>query len=137
MKNRYLKSLKYRSDPTAFITLAKNNAGVEILWLYGSRARGEVGKGSDYDLAVAFKNYIKDPFERRLRPEILALQWGRQLGIDLSIIDINQVPLPLAYTVVQDNTLLYSKNDYRRMIEEQRIMSKWEIDHCYHRKHYA
>ncbi len=43
-----------------------------------------------------------------------------------SIIDINQAPLPLAYAVVLDNTLLYSKNNYRRMIEEQKIMSKWK-----------
>ncbi len=68
---------------------------------------------------------------------MLALEWSGKLGISLSIIDINQVPLALAYTVVQDNTLLYSKNDYRKMIEEQRIMSKWEIGHCHHRKHYA
>jgi len=119
------------------IQLAKENAEVEVLWLYGSRARNKAGANSDYDLAVAFKTYISEPVERRLRPEMLALAWHKQLNIPLSIIDINQVPLPLAYTVVQDNTLLYSKNDYRRMTEEQRIMSKWEIDYCYHKKHYA
>jgi len=117
--------------------LAKNNVEVEVLWLYGSRARNKANIDSDYDLAVAFKTYIEDPIERRLRPEILALEWHEELNIPLSIIDINQVPLPLAYTVVLDNTLLYKKNNYRRMIEEQKIMSKWEIDHCYHRKHYA
>ena len=119
------------------IQLAKNNAEVEVLWLYGSRARNKANNESDYDLAVAFKTYIEDPIERRLRPEILALEWHEKLNIPLSIIDINQAPLPLAYTVVLDNTLLYSKNNYRRMIEEQKIMSKWEIDYCYHRKHYA
>lgn len=119
------------------IRLAKNNADVEVLWLYGSRARKKANIQSDYDLAVAFKNYIEDPVERRLRPEILALKWHKMLDIPLSIVDINQAPLPLAYTVVLDNTLLYSKNDYRRMTEEQKIMSKWEIDHSYHRKHYA
>jgi len=119
------------------ITLAKNNTDVDILWLYGSQARNRANEHSDYDLAVAFKRYIKEPIERRLRPEMLALEWVRELGVDLSIVDINQAPLSLAYTVVQDNSLLFSKNDYRKMIEEQRIMSKWEIDHCYHRKHYA
>ncbi len=85
---------------------------------------------SDYDLAVAFKHFIEDPVERRLRPELLALQWAHETGVEISVIDINQVPLPLAYTVVQDNYLLYSDNDYRRMIEEQKIMSKWELDYC-------
>ena len=119
------------------ILLANNNDDIEVLWLYGSRARNTVNTNSDYDLAVVFKSYINDPIERRLRPELLALEWNKKLGIALSIIDINQVPLTLAYTVVQDNMLLYSKNEYRRMVEEQRIMSKWELDHCYHKKHYA
>lgn len=119
------------------IQLAKSDADIEVLWLYGSQARNKAHIHSDYDLAIAFKTYIKDPVECRLRPELLALKWHAKLNIPLSIVDINQVPLPLAYTVVQDNTLLYSKNDYRKMTEEQRIMSKWELDHCYHRKHYA
>ena len=119
------------------IKLAKNTPDIEVLWLYGSRARNKATVHSDYDLAVAFKTYIKDPVERRLRPELLAIKWARQLDVQLSIIDINQAPLPLAYTIVQDNCLLYSKNDYRKMTEEQKIMSKWEIDYCYHKKHYA
>jgi len=119
------------------VQLAEHNPEVEIVWLYGSRARGNAHSQSDYDLAIAFKTYIEDPIERRLRPELLALKWCNQLNNPLSIIDINQVPLPLAYTVIQDNKLLYSQNDYRRMVEEQRIMSKWELDHIYHQKHYA
>jgi len=41
------------------ITLAKNNADVEVLWLYGVRARNTESIHGDYDLAVAFKAYIK------------------------------------------------------------------------------
>jgi len=118
------------------IELAQNNKDIEVLWLYGSRARGTANEDSDYDLAIAFKNYIEDPVERRLKPELLALQWRKKLSVDLSIIDINQVPLPLAYTVVADNHMLYNCNNYRLMIEEQKIMSKWELDHLYHRKRY-
>jgi predicted nucleotidyltransferase len=117
--------------------LAKNNSEVEVLWLYGSQARGNANKNSDYDLAVAFKSYIEDPVDRRLRPELLSLEWNKQLDIKLSIIDINQVALPLAYTVLKDNTVIYVKNEYRKMTEEQIIMSKWELDYIYHRKHYA
>jgi len=119
------------------IELAKNNLQVEVLWLYGSQARGNAHDKSDYDLAVAFKSYIKDPVERRLRPELLSLEWNKQLSIALSIVDINHGALPLAYTVIQDNTTLYCRNNYRRMTEEQKIMSKWELDYLFHRKHYA
>jgi hypothetical protein len=117
--------------------LARQDQSVEVLWLYGSRARGNASNSSDYDLAVVFKEYEKDPLERRLRPELLAMKWAKSLAVELSVIDITQVALPLAYTVVQDNCTLYSGDDYRRLTEEQRIMSKWEIDHLYHRKHYA
>ena len=117
--------------------LAALTPDVEVLWLYGSRARVKAHKNSDYDLAIAFKNYIEDPIERRLRPELLALVWQKQLSIALSIIDINQATLPMAYTIVQDNVTLFCANDYRRMVEEQRIMSKWELDHLHHRKYYA
>lgn len=121
----------------AIVELAAKNTEVEVLWLYGSQARGSAAKNSDYDLAIAFKNYITDPLERRLRPELLALQWSKALGIKLSMVDINQASIQLAYTIVQDNYPLYSDSDLRKMTEEQRIMSKWELDHLYHRKHYA
>jgi predicted nucleotidyltransferase len=119
------------------VQLAENTPEVEVLWLYGSRAKGNANNNSDYDLAIAFKTYIDDPLERRLKPELLVLKWKNQLKIELSVIDINQVPLPLAYTVIQDNTTLYSNNEYRRMVEEQKIMSKWEIDYLHHQKYYA
>jgi hypothetical protein len=88
-------------------------------------------------LAVAFRNYVDDPVDRRLRPELLALAWHKALQLPLSIIDIDQVPLPLAYTAIMDNTVLCCRNDYRRMSLENTLMSKWELDHCYSKKHYA
>jgi predicted nucleotidyltransferase len=117
--------------------LASSTSAVEVLWLYGSRARGQASSTSDYDLAIAFTQYIDDPVERRLRPEMLALTWAKKLGVELSIIDINQASVPMAYTIVQDNTVIFGENNYRCMVEEQRIMSKWELDYCYHRKQYA
>lgn len=119
------------------VRLAKQAPEIDVLWLYGSQARGNANTDSDYDLAIAFETYIDDPVERRLRPELLALEWEKQLDIALSIVDINQAVLPLAYTIVADNAVIYCENNYRRMMEEQKIMSKWELDYTYHRKHYA
>ena len=117
--------------------IALNNSDIEVLWLYGSRARNLAHKNSDYDLAIAFKDYIEDPVERRLRPELLALAWTKKLGLALSILDIDQAPLLMAYTIVEDNCTLHITNNYRKMVTEQRIMSKWELDYLYHRKQYA
>jgi predicted nucleotidyltransferase len=45
--------------------LAEQNPDILIVWLYGSRAKGNAHRLSDYDLAVAFKSVIKnDPSEK-------------------------------------------------------------------------
>lgn len=120
------------------ITLAKANDNIIALWLYGSRARGNANPDSDYDLAVLFKQSPADDVERRLQPELLALDWQQATRVfALSVIDIMQVPLPLAITVLDDNSLLYCCDDTVRLLAEARLMSKWELDYQYHQAHYA
>lgn len=115
------------------VKLAGANPEVEVLWLYGSHAKGNAGPHSDWDLAVAF-NPVKlaDPLDNRLRPELLALDWQRALALDegkLSVVDINQAPIPLAFAVVDANHPLYSLDEGRRLQEEARIMSQMEFNY--------
>ena len=120
--------------------LAEDNSQIEVLWLYGSQAKGNATEYSDIDLAVAFKDYEDDIIERRLRPEVLAIEWQQELGLGedkLSIVDINQARVPLALEVINCLYVILSKNQGRQMLEEQRIMSMREIDHLYHQKHYG
>ena len=117
------------------ITLANSNPQVQVLWLYGSRAKGTAGPASDWDLAVAFdpikqSGPLGTALENRLRPELLALEWQRALGLaegKLSVVDINQSPIPLAFAVVDANRPLYSRDEGRRLQEEARIMSQMEL----------
>jgi hypothetical protein len=74
------------TDPNvlaALRELAQDNPRVDVLWLYGSRAKGTAGPESDYDLAVAFNAFPEDPWERRLQPELLAMEWADALGLDI------------------------------------------------------
>lgn len=116
----------------AIIELAKKNPELAIVWLYGSRAKGSANASSDYDLAVAFKTFIKDdPLEKRLRPECLALDWQRALGLhdfQLSIVDINQAPIPLAWEIIEPDCVLYCCDESRLWQETLRIQSRMEID---------
>ena len=117
------------------IKLAQNDPKLELLWLYGSRAKGTAHDGSDIDLAVIFKEWIEDPIERRLRPELLALEWQNSLKLNeggLSVLDMSHASIPIAMSVLTSGTLLVSKNITRQLQEQQRIMSKWEIDYLYH-----
>lgn len=115
------------------VTLAQACPEVLVLWLYGSRAKGNSGPLSDWDLAVAFAPVkLDDPLENRLRPELLALDWQRALQLPegkLSVVDINQAPIPLAFAIIDANTPLYSRDEGRRLQEEARIMSQMEINY--------
>ena len=120
------------------VALAEKNQDIEIVWLYGSRARNTHTPNSDYDLAVAFKEFIKDPLDCPLRPELLALDWQQSLGKALSIVDINKAPIPLSFVVISDNMPIYTnENKMRIWQEESRIMSMWELDYSYSRKTYG
>lgn len=116
----------------AIIDLAKQNADIVIVWLYGSRAKGTANINSDYDLAIAFKSWIKDnPLEKRLRPECLALDWQQALGLhdfQLSIVDINSAPIPLAWEIIKPDCILYCGDESRLWQETRRIQSRMEID---------
>lgn len=113
--------------------IVKAHLDVVVLWLYGSRAKGNASEHSDWDLAVAF-NPVKlaDPLDNRLRAELLALDWQRQLGLPegkLSLVDINLAPIPLAFEIINANQVIYCCDDGRRLQEEARIMSKMELDY--------
>lgn len=132
-------------DPNPLLPLllqcAQETADIDVVWLYGSRAEGTADAASDYDLAVAFHNFIKDdPLENRLRPELLALRWQQRLGVDegtLSVIDINQVPIPLAYTAIKNGVVLLCRDGVRLEREEQRISGSMELDVLYHQREYG
>jgi predicted nucleotidyltransferase len=120
------------------IQLTKKDKNIELLWLYGSYAKGTAHKNSDIDLAVIFKTWEKEPIKRRLRPELLALKWQNKLKLaegELSILDMNIAAIPIAMSVLKSGELWVSKNISRQFQEQQRIMSKWELDYLYHYQH--
>ncbi|MCL7939429.1 nucleotidyltransferase domain-containing protein [Halomonas sp. ATCH28] len=124
----------------ALADLAACESDIAVLWLYGSRAKGTASAESDYDLAVAFRDFAKEPLERRLRPELLAQDWQDRLGLkqdQLSIVDINLAPLPLAHAVIRTGQVLQANDHLRLIREENRITSMWELDHQYHQRHFA
>lgn len=118
----------------AIVSLARHRDDLAALWLYGSRARGEHHPGSDYDLAVAFTSWLADPLERRLRPELLALEWQSALGLEeheLSVVDLAIAPIPLGWSILSQGELLADFDRDTRMHQESRILSRWEIDYLH------
>lgn len=127
--------MNFDSIKPRIIELAKQNDDIDILWLYGSYAKGTAHDQSDIDLAVVFKSWQEDALERRLKSELLAIEWQKQLQLnegELSVLDMGVASIPLAMSVLTTGKLLLSKNASRQLQEQQRIMSKWEIDYLYH-----
>jgi len=127
--------MNFNSIKPRIIELAKQHDDIEVLWLYGSYAKGTAHEYSDIDLAVVFKSWQENALERRLKSELLALEWQKQLQLqegELSVLDMGIASIPLAMSVLITGKLLLSKNASRQLQEQQRIMSKWEIDHLYH-----
>lgn len=108
--------------------LAQEDPVIEVVWLYGSRAKGTANESSDYDLAVAFTRpgeagrgtVVSYPCDE------LAYQWSKKTDVEISIVDINHVPAALAYTIINDGVVIFCNNDFRLRAEELRIWSLWE-----------
>ncbi|MFT6924996.1 MAG: putative nucleotidyltransferase [Psychromonas sp.] len=129
--------MNFKKLKPQIIKLAEADDDIELLWLYGSYAKGCAHEHSDIDLAVVFKTWVDEVIERRIRPELLAIEWQKKLNLqegDVSILDMSNAPIPIAMSVLKSGQLLLSKNISRQLQEQQRIMSKWEIDYLYHYK---
>lgn len=118
------------------VELAQANANVQLLWLYGSRAKGTAQADSDYDFAVAFTSFPDSPWDKRLQPVLLAQQWADELGVaddKISVIDITHVPVALGLNVIRDGLELVVKDGLRLAREENRITGLWE-EECLRRE---
>ena len=120
--------------------MAKSHTNIAVVWIYGSRAKGNAEASSDYDLAVAFNAFPEDSWQQRLQPENLAYEWASELHLNdkkISVIDISHVPIQLAMAVIECGKAIQVNAPLRLISEENRITSMWEIDHMYHRQQYG
>jgi predicted nucleotidyltransferase len=120
--------------------LVSQDHEIELLWIYGSQADGSATPESDYDLAIAFTSPQGNTLESRLRSEVKALEWADQLNLkssQVSVVDINLAPLPLAMNIINNGVLLHQGSGLRLAREENRITSMWELDHEYHQRQFG
>ena len=120
------------------VTLAARNDDIAVVWLYGSRSTGQEQPHSDYDIAVAFKDFQLSSFERYLRPNELALDWSESLQIaedKVSIIDINMAPIYLTFDVIDTGIVIYNDGSARLYVEQNRVYSQFEHQQIEQKRH--
>lgn len=96
---------------------------LEVLWLYGSRAKGTEQVNSDYDLAVAL---TADHIGDYIWLDDLAYRLRQLTGVEISIVDINKAPVPLTVNIINDGKVLFCRDNLRMHREMQRAWSMWE-----------
>ena len=100
---------------------------VDVVWLYGSRARDDYTDNSDMDLAVALSLAADlGPEERVETLERLRSKLDNAATVKFSLVDINRAPVPLAYNVITQGVEIAVFNDLRLRAEQQRIWSLWD-----------
>ncbi|ATG89754.1 type VII toxin-antitoxin system MntA family adenylyltransferase antitoxin [Methylomonas koyamae] len=120
------------NDPQAEITQAiQSHAGVDAIYLYGSRAKNTARPDSDWDIAVIFSDYETDPLQRAVRPQLLEAEVERDLKRynQISIVDLETAPTLLQVGILQSVTKWYDRNVPHVRRIEQSIWSKWEKDY--------
>jgi predicted nucleotidyltransferase len=97
---------------------------IKLVYLFGSRATGEVGPLSDYDFAIYLDE--KDPkkmFDTKLE---LMDQLSRILGtdkVDNAILNLSEMP-EFKFNVIMEGQLMYEEEPFR-VIVEPKILNEY------------
>ena len=95
--------------------------GVLAAYLYGSHARGRAGPLSDVDVALLLDTTNDE--DRRL--ELTAAIAHAVAPARADVVILNDAPLPLAYRVLRDGTVLVSRDDQARVEHWVRTVDRY------------
>ncbi len=110
----------------AAIQLAARHSTIDLVYLFGSRARGDsgghIGPMSDYDFAVLLQHGTESfDLQMQLQHEVCkALETDK---VDLVL--PNRVPIELAWHVIARGKLLFARSKYVQVEYEANVMSRY------------
>ncbi len=112
------------------IKLVCQHSQVDAIYLYGSRSKGTALEESDWDIGILFSDFIQDILEQINRPQYLEAILQRKLNLydKISIVDVELVPPPLQYNIIQGKKIFDRGVLHVRKIEHS-IFSKIEKDY--------
>lgn len=98
--------------------------GVNLAYLFGSRAKGRAAPESDFDIAVLFNVPPCDPLALK-ETAYLTLELGKILPAELDVVSLHAAPLLLKYEVVARGKVLYCEDENDRINFEVRIIKEY------------
>lgn len=97
---------------------------VKLAYLFGSRAKGNAVKTSDFDIAVLFKEPPADPLALRESMN-LSLELSKFLPNKIDVISLHYAPLLLKYEVIAHNRILYCEGENERINFEVSVIKEY------------
>ncbi len=100
-------------------TVFPDQESVGIAYLYGSRARGESGRRSDYDFSVYLTEL--DPVKRSEIRSFLISELTKKLGTDnVDVVVLNDLESSeLKYNIIRDGAVMFEREPYRILVEPE------------------
>gem|GEM_PF-875161 len=96
---------------------------IEFAYLFGSRATGGAAEGSDWDVAVFYRN---DRKVSRWRRFYLEAKLSRMLGAEVQVTVLNDLGSPLfPFEIISKGILLIDRNPERRLVFETREIAAY------------
>lgn len=104
---------------------------VDVVYLFGSQAGGRVGPMSDVDIGVLFGENISDDERYQRRIKYMG-EVGGLVGYPdrADVVDVERVPVTLAYQVIRPKQEVLVKNNKRRVLFEAKTSSMF-LDRLY------
>jgi uncharacterized protein len=116
-----LAAVNVRDLQARFNRFGAAEAAVLLVYLFGSRASGQAGPGSDYDLGMLLARGADSPAQRaRLAHELTVILGGSEVDV----VFLNQTPPELAFAVIQGR-LMYERDLSTRVEYEAQVMSRY------------
>jgi len=103
-----------------FFTEATQEFPILLGYLFGSRAKGGEGPGSDYDIAVLFARAVPADDHYLLQHRLVEL-----LHAQVDLVDLSHAPIELVYNVIAARHPIYEKDRATRVEFEADTMSMY------------
>ncbi|MBU0620137.1 nucleotidyltransferase domain-containing protein [Patescibacteria group bacterium] len=100
---------------------------INTIYLFGSQAKGNITKLSDYDFAILLDDKVDAKKYGQYQINIISelLRMIKTNHIDLVILNNTKLPLLLKYNIIKDGKVLLDKNKSKRVDLEVHTFTRW------------